>query len=396
MHFDDDIHLAYSTNIHRGNSWEETFASLQNDTLRVMKKVGAGDADKPFGIGLRLSNQASLELSDRERLTEFRHWLDANHGYVFTINGFPYGQFHGTRVKEQVYVPDWQSGERLEYTNRLFTLLAELLPPGGEGSVSTLPGSFKPFITDPSQVGTIKRNLIECARHIESLSEAKGLDLHLGLEPEPFGYLETTPETIDFFRDLSEGSPDPDMIRRRIGVNYDTCHMAIQFETAAASLARLAENRIRISKMHLSSALRVVPTEEVRRGLGDFIDPVYLHQVVSRNSAGVMARWMDLDQALEAEPDQSGADSEWRIHFHVPLYARPDGGMDTTIDHLEAALDYLSGRRDLCRHYEFETYTWEVLPARMRSDSVVDQLVAEYEWCLKAFASRGIRWRAEN
>ena len=81
-------------------------------------------------------------------MLEFQRWLGQNDCYVFTINGFPYGQFHGTRVKEQVYAPDWTSPERLVYTNLLFDLLAELLPDGVEGSVSTLPGSFKEFIRD--------------------------------------------------------------------------------------------------------------------------------------------------------------------------------------------------------------------------------------------------------
>jgi len=388
MQFDKNIHLAYSTNIHRGNSWEETFAALRDYTLRVREEISPGG--EPFGIGLRLSNEASLELVDGGRMAEFRRWLDANNCYVFTINGFPYGNFHGSRVKEQVYAPDWQTVERLDYTKRLFDILAELLPEGIEGSVSTLPGSFKSFITDPAQVEAIKANLIECAQHIETLSEKHGCDLHLGLEPEPFGYVETTPEAIDFFSELFAAAPDAKVIQRRIGVNYDTCHMAIQFEKAAVSLAGLVKHNIRISKVHLSSALSVAPTAAARVALKEFIDPVYLHQVVSRSPSGAIARWEDLDQALEAPGDVSAAD-EWRIHFHVPLYAEPEDGMGTTVNHLEETLDFVARHRSVCSHFEFETYTWEVLPAHLRAESVTDQLIAEYQWCLNAFAKRGIR-----
>lgn len=396
MHFDGNIHLAYSTNIHRGNSWAETFTSLKDYTLRVRESIHPGT--EPFGIGLRLSNEASLELQDDTRMTEFLRWLDTNHCYVFTINGFPYGNFHGTRVKEQVYVPDWQTAERLNYTKRLFRILAELLPEGVEGSVSTLPGSFKPFITDPDQVDAIQKNLLDCGQTIETLSEKTGRDLHLGLEPEPFGYLETTAETIDFFDALhaSASSPDRDLIRRRLGVNYDTCHMAIQFENAAESLAELAANTIRISKIHLSSALRVAPTASARRALQAFIDPVYLHQVVSRNPSGSTTRWVDLDEALEAAPEEIASNDEWRIHFHVPLYAEPDPPLATTIGHLEETLDFITKNRSLCSHFEFETYTWEVLPTHLRADSVVDQLTAEYQWCLRAFAERGIGMNTGN
>lgn len=389
MQFDGNIHLAYSTNIHRGHTWAETFASLRKDTLRVKEQVCP--AAEPFGIGLRLSNEASLELLDRERLAEFRRWLEANQCYVFTINGFPYGKFHGGRVKEQVYRPDWQALERLDYTKRLFAILAELLPPGVDGSVSTLPCSFKPFITEVSQVEAIQANLLECAQYIETLSEQHNCDLHLGLEPEPFGYLETTEETIDFFGHFSAPGANTDLIHRRIGVNYDTCHMAIQFEDAAESLTKLVKNHIRLSKVHLSSALRVVPTEAARRALRAFIDPVYLHQVVGRAASGAESRWIDLDEALQAPQEAAAAESEWRVHFHVPLYAEPDETMTTTVQHLEETVDFVAQHPSLCHHFEFETYTWEVLPAHLRTDSVVEQLVAEYKWCFEAFAARGIR-----
>src|SRR2546422_2137079 len=119
------LHLAYCTNIHRGEDWPETFRSLQRYTLAVH---GLVCADRPYAIGLRLSDQASRQLSDRATLTDFQKWLDRNNCYIFTINGFPYGQFHGTRVKEQVYAPDWTAPERVAYTNRLFDLLVHLLP----------------------------------------------------------------------------------------------------------------------------------------------------------------------------------------------------------------------------------------------------------------------------
>jgi hypothetical protein len=142
------LHLAYCTNIHRGETWRETFAALENFALAVRERVCPR---QPFAIGLRLSQQAAVELSDAKKLLEFQRWLDKNDCYVFTINGFPYGRFHGTRVKEQVYAPDWTSPERLAYTNLLFDLLAKILPTGVEGSVSTLPGSFKEFVAASRQ-----------------------------------------------------------------------------------------------------------------------------------------------------------------------------------------------------------------------------------------------------
>ena len=67
-----------------------------------------------YAIGLRLSDQASRELADPKAILDFQRWLEQHDCYVFTINGFPFGQFHGTRVKEKVYLPDWTDARRLE------------------------------------------------------------------------------------------------------------------------------------------------------------------------------------------------------------------------------------------------------------------------------------------
>ena len=103
MNLTGGLHLAYCTNIHRGESWGETMANLERYTLAVRSAVCPKEE---YAIGLRLSEQAARELSDPPVLRTFRTWLQDNDCYVFTINGFPYGRFHGTRVKEQVYRPD--------------------------------------------------------------------------------------------------------------------------------------------------------------------------------------------------------------------------------------------------------------------------------------------------
>jgi hypothetical protein len=253
MRLNHDIHLGYCTNIHRGESWEETWRGLKDHTLRVKDRVSGG---KPYGIGLRLSAQAANELNQPGKLDEFRRWLDANGCYVFTINGFPYGSFHGTRVKEQVFKPDWSTQERLDYTNLLFDLLAKLLPEGVSGSVSTLPGSHKTFrVGSEELVGHFQRICVLCREHIEKVAEASGHDLHLGLEPEPLGLFETSGETLKFFGLYLDQNPQDRDFFKFVGLNYDTCHLAIEFEEAAEALNRITGAGIRLSKLHFSSAL---------------------------------------------------------------------------------------------------------------------------------------------
>ena len=98
-------HLTYCSNIHPGETWAQVRENLE----RYVPAVRAGLApDEAFGIGLRLSAQAARALNQPAAFEEFRDFLSRNRFYVFTINGFPYGTFHGARVKEDVYLPDWR------------------------------------------------------------------------------------------------------------------------------------------------------------------------------------------------------------------------------------------------------------------------------------------------
>ncbi|MEY2787651.1 MAG: metabolite traffic protein EboE [Verrucomicrobiota bacterium] len=387
MQLTDGLHLAYCTNIHRGEDWPETFAGLERHTRSVQARVSGG---RPYAIGLRLSDRASRELIEPATLRAFQEWLKRHNAYVFTINGFPYGQFHGQRVKEQVYAPDWSQPERLEYTRRLFYILTELLPPGVAGSVSTVPVSYKAFGRSPEERQRALLQLWECVDFLEELSNRSGHDLHLGLEPEPLCTLETTAECVDWFDALRAMRPGDPRLERRLGVNYDCCHLAIEFESPAEALARLRSAGIRLSKIHLSNALSVRPTAGIRQALQAFAEDIYFHQVIERRSDGTLVRYADLNDALATPSPSAGAPlPEWRIHFHIPLHAEPRGGFDTTADHLVGVLDAVKSDPGLCQHFEMETYTWEVMPADLKQRDVVDQLACEYAWTLARFAERG-------
>lgn len=379
-------HLAYCTNIHRGESWLETFANLERFALAVKARVAP---QRRFALGLRLSARAAAELNEPASLLLFQRWLDSHDCYVFTVNGFPYGQFHGTRVKEQVYRPDWATEERVAYTNQIFDLLAELVPPGGEGSVSTVPVSFKEFILRPEQEAPMRRNLWHCVEHIAALSERSGRKLHLGLEPEPLCHLETSAETAAFFERLRGDRPADPRLAQHLGVNYDACHLAVEFEEPTNALAHFQRMGIPVSKIHLSSALMFAPTAPARTEVAAFADDTYLHQVVARSSNGRLTRFRDLPMAL-SDSQAATRTEEWRVHFHVPLHWEPDGHLGTTRSHLLGLMDAAAADPSLCRHFEMETYTWEVMPEPMRQRDVVEQLANEYEWTLARWAERGV------
>jgi hypothetical protein len=239
----------------------------------------------------------------------------------------------------------------------------------------------------------IRRNVSECVEHIARVSNQTGHKLHLGLEPEPLCSLETSAEVVQFFEQMRNEHRGDAPLDEYLGVNYDTCHLAVEFESPQNALGTLIQNGIKISKLHLSSALKVLPTADVRAALGKFADDIYLHQVIVRSSDGSQRVHRDLGDALASENLNGNESNEWRIHFHVPLHSSPTPIFDNTSDHLLGVLDILGEKPSLCSHLEMETYTWEVLPVDLRSRNVVDQLVAEYDWTLARLAERGLRSR---
>lgn len=378
------LHLAYCTNIHRGETWSQTFDALKHHTMQVRRRVCPQNA---YAIGLRLGNEASKDLARTPVLQKFQKWLDKEDCYIFTINGFPYGNFHGSRIKQQVYEPDWTSPERLDYTNRLFDLLSKLVPEGVEGSISTVPVAYKSRIGGEREAQSARTHLWQCIEHIEQLSRSTGKKLHLGLEPEPLCFLENSEECIRFFNAMKKDHPGDLRIDEHLGVTYDCCHFAIEFENPHESLARLLQHKIRISKIHLSSALKLRPTLSARAALRAYADSVYLHQVISQNQSGLLERFEDIQNALDKSDSEN---AEWRVHFHVPLHTHPSEVFGTTSDHIEGTLDFVKDHPRLCSHFEMETYTWEVLPPALKKRNVVDQLAGEYDWTITQMQKRGL------
>lgn len=384
------LHLTYCLNVHPGETWGENLAAIQTEALAVRDRVSA---KRPFGLGLRLSRTAVETLGNPVQLEAFRQVLADNDLYAFTINGFPYGAFHGKPVKTDVYRPDWSTPERRDYTVRLAQVLASLLPAGTDGSISTLPLSYKLWPTPDGRMGQIARNLADTVAELHRLHEKSGKEIHLGIEPEPDCTLETTDEVIRFFEGplTAEGGAQlmahlgcsrhkaEGLLRRHLGVCFDTCHLALQFEPLAASLNRLHRHGIRLSKVQLSSALEIRPTEAARQQLADFSDPIYLHQVKALNTADMTTSgFPDLSDALTS-PVPVADGTRWRVHFHVPLYFEGIGELHSTSRSLD--YDFWEQLVQLpISHLEIETYTYHVLPRALRTQGLVDSIVREFEW----------------
>lgn len=396
---DGSLHLTYCTNIHPAERWGNVADTLKT-YLPPLKSELSPKA--PFGVGLRLSNDAAETLLEGDRLSRFREWLEQEGLYVFTLNGFPYGRFHGDRVKDRVYQPDWRSPERVAYTRRLARILAALLPDPLDGSISTSPLSYKPWLETEEREEAFRvgsRHLAEVTATLTRLESETGSTLHVDLEPEPDCLIENTEESIAFFEDwlwpvggehladllgLSQTEAE-EALRRHVKLCYDTCHFAVEYESPEEAFEHLEGSRVPIGKIQLSSALRI-PLPDDRSAVADslrpFAEDTYLHQVIERRQDGTLHRYRDLPQALPHVHNEDA--EEWRIHFHVPLYTETYDGLQSTRPHISRTLEAVQ-EDPFCSHLEIETYTWDVLPSRLKED-LPTSLRREYEWILSNFA----------
>ncbi len=383
--------LTYSTLVHPGDTWPEMWDSLTTYVPQVKQRVSPND---PFGVSLRISAASAETLTgdaaERERLKAF---LADNDMYLYTVNAFPYGPFKNTIVKEQVYEPDWRSDERAVYTMQVADILAEVAAPGIEPTIQSPPLGFKPRVTGPDVVDAFTRQVTRVVAHLVKLHERTGRNVRLALEPEPACFLETTDEAIDYFTNhLYAADAEASLarqtglsaaeaaaaLRNHLGMVYDICHQAVEYEDIGISLRRLADAGIPVFKLQEAAAVRVPEvTQATVDALRRFADTVYLTQTVERRN-GELTHYLNLEDAFEAW-DRDPGPREWRTHFHVPVFLDDLGDFRTTRFAIEDALEFHRNNK-LSPHLEIETYTWDVLPEHLKTGDIVDYVTLEIEW----------------
>ncbi|MGQ0829430.1 MAG: metabolite traffic protein EboE [Bacteroidota bacterium] len=384
-------HLSYCTNIHPGESWEEHFNEIKKSVPVVKSKISS---KLSFGIGLRLSNKACEELSLPENLEQFKIWLNKNDCYVFTINGFPYGNFHNNPVKAKVHAPDWTMRDRVSYTLKLFKLLEELVPEGMEGSISTSPLSYRHWFKNKKMMirayENSALNILEVVGYLIKVYENSGKILHLNIEPEPDGLLENssefiewynkyyTPLGIKFLEKMVVEGDKTELLKRHLRLCHDVCHSAIAYEKTEDVLTELKKNDILIGKVQLSSALKINLTtsrhEKIEK-LNLFNEPTYLHQVVAIDNKNVLHKFKDISETAENLKDEKF--KECRVHFHVPVFSENYDLLSSTQNSIKQTLT-----EKISDHWEVETYTWNILPQDYQLP-INESITRELEWVLE-------------
>ncbi len=355
-------HLSYCSNIHTGEIWSEHFAQLKQHVPSVKAQVSPVN---PMGLGLRFANQASIDLQDPKELMALQSWLTEQNLYVFTLNGFPYGGFHNTIVKDQVHAPDWTTTDRRDYTIRLAHILASLLTEK-EGGISTSPLSYKYWWNTAEERSQAMlrstQHLLEVVNVLAEIEKNTGKTIHIDIEPEPDGLLSNHGDFVAWYEQILLPSGNPELIRRHIQLCFDICHYGVSFDVPEASIQELKAKNIPIGKIQISSALRVdLRTQEAEKiaELQKYQEPVYLHQVKALRKDGSYQEFKDLDEAFTAFTPNTY--DEWRVHFHVPLFLETYGLLGSTQKEIRETLA-IQKASPFTNHLEIETYTWGVLP----------------------------------
>ncbi|MDG1897423.1 MAG: metabolite traffic protein EboE [Fuerstiella sp.] len=360
--------LSYCTNVHPGTTVEEIISGLSEHASEVRRQL-----DAPMAAGLWLCRSVVSELlSDQAALERLAQTLWQHDLCCYTLNAFPYGDFHSERVKEQVYLPDWASTERLNYTKDCARILAELLPEGSEGSISTVPlgGRMNPTTADFQAI--CFHNLIVLAKWLKELHESTGRLIRLAIEPEPLCEMSSIPDdTVPLFRSLfemAEALGDLPTVQEYIGLCFDVCHQAVVFEDVTTSVNQVVSSDIRINKVHITNAVELQsPSKNTagREALINYVEPRYLHQTYAKMSDGSIVNRLDLsaDDICRDPADSFLQADVWRVHFHVPVFADELGPLKTTRPDLKAALQAIM-ELEYAPHLEVETYTWPVMPER--------------------------------
>jgi hypothetical protein len=315
--------------------------------------------------------------------------------YLYTVNAFPYGPFKNRVVKKDVYEPDWSTDARATYTMQVADILAEVAAPHVQPSIQSPPLGFKPKVTGPEYVNEFTRHVLKVIAHMVELEKTTGRTVTLALEPEPACFLETTAEALDYFKNhlyastavislaaqtgLNKSQAET-ALRKHLGMVYDICHQAVEYEDIGKSLQALADAGIPVFKLQEAAALRVPNvTKETVEAMRPFADTVYLTQTVEK-SDGKLTQYLNLEDAFAAFDKNPKLKREWRTHVHVPVFLDKIGEhFETTRFAIEEALKFHK-KHKLSPQLEIETYTWDVLPASMKSGDIVDYVQRELDW----------------
>ena len=377
----------YCSNVHPGTTLEQIKENLLKYASQVQKMFAP---DQPMGLGIWLCNDVCRQLINPNQAAAFGNWLSENQFNPYTINGFPYRDFHQPVVKRLVYQPTWAEKERLEYTVSLAQIHSRML--GSDqtfGTISTLPLGWSTEST-PQFMQQCAANLQTCCQQLAKLRDQTGKHIFLCIEPEPGCVFQTSQQLVDFFEQyLLTGNEEANrQLIEFVGVCHDICHSAVMFEPQKVALDLYQSRGIRVGKVQVSSAIAAdfgygcdeEQSETMCHVLHQFAEDRYLHQTVIYDG-GTTVFFEDLNLALQQYGRQPFG--HWRVHYHVPIFTQRLTVLGTTQSDIHDCIAWFAANAQdgqPTMHFEIETYAWSVLPDSLQSKSLGDDIAREMIW----------------
>lgn len=389
-----DLSFGYCTNVHSGKDLQTALANLETYATRV-RQLTVGGGSLP--VGLWFSQAAADHILTTNQTAFVRDWLAERKLIPYTFNGFPQGDFHQSIVKHAVYEPTWTCQSRAAYTKSLAQIMEAILPEGSPGSISTLPLGWPHAPWHAENFSTAADQLHELAHYLDRLTQQRGCEIVVAIEPEPGCVLDTAEDIVEFFEHYLLRGADGELARRYITVCHDICHSGVMFEPQVRALQMYREAGIRVGKVQVSSAVHVpwdtvagdsVAQSQMLAQVQSFHEPKYLHQTTVASSGGQLSAIAeDLGIALKRWTSPMPT-VPWRIHFHVPIFVSRFGSLETTQADISLACRYLQNHKTsqvadrdwFTGHYEVETYAWPVLPAELAEADLAAGIAKEIDY----------------
>lgn len=369
--------LGYSSNLHAAETVAELERVLATFTSEARQRLGW----PRIGLDLRLGSAAIREMTrDPGALARLRRALDQAGASAHSLNAFPLRPFQAAVVKADAYRPDWTEDERTDDTLAIIPV-ALALSDEQLVTVSTVPGSYRPFGAAKNDHAIIAANLGRFAGHAAKSRRTNGRTVMLCLEPEPWCTLETSHDTAAFWRgplatagvaaamQVLDGDERAarSAIAEHLGLCFDTCHFSLAFEDQRAAVERLVAAGVPLGKCQFSAAPEVRDPHRDAAGvaaLRTLAEPRFMHQTAAVSASGSLSKVEDLDQldtCLARLPSATAV----RSHFHIPVDREPQpGGLSSTV--ADSRLGLTACLAAGCTHVSVETYTWSILAAHER------------------------------
>lgn len=353
----------------------EDLNGLTTFIREVALEIRMGLGWNQLGLDLRMGSIAIAEASAfPERLRRLRRAIDQSGCVVTTINGFPLEPFQAPVVKDMAYKPDWNEPSRFDDTMDL-ARIALALSPFNEVSISTVPGSYRPWGSSRNQHQRIASAWGRWAAQALKLHRETGRRVILCPEPEPDCTLQLSSDVATFWHETLrvhglgaaakqlDGNDEAaeEAITKHLALCHDTCHASCLFEDQVEAIAACRKAGARPYKVQVSSCPELTDPRGNPAGLKALKaldEPRFLHQTCLKTASGTtqIRDLGELDGAFHELPKVEAI----RSHFHLPVDAPSwaDGLRTTNADTITGLKACLANG---ARHISVETYTWSIL-----------------------------------